>query len=181
MFRDESSKVIQKAHAQWGFEEGPEASTSTPSSTTDRTQSTPDLSEPSSSSSQVVARANSASFEPSTVQMSISPTQDDQGFNFYVKRYLVGHPDEPRNDGELQSYGWIWEPSHRDISTALGLASMANLNGDKMLMIDARRRYGDALRTAGQLIQTSSPSHVDSAARLVVQLALFEVSAAHKD
>lgn len=110
------------------------------------------------------------------VQTSLSPTQEDQGFNFYVHRYLLGHPDEPRDAGELKICSWLWEPTLRDISTALGLASMSNLNGDKSLMVDARRRYGDALRTAGRLILSDANTEVDTTSRLVVQLAMFEVS-----
>jgi hypothetical protein len=167
---------MQKAHAQWGFGEGPEASNTTPSPTTSRRQVSPDPSEPSSSGTHATSPPSSAAYDGAVIQMSVSPTQEDQGFNFYVHRYLLGHPDEPRNDGELKSCSWLWEPTLRDVSTALGLASMSNLSGDKALMVDARRRYGDALRTAGQLIVSDSNVSVDTTSRLVVQLALFEVS-----
>lgn len=173
MFRDESSKVIQKAHAQWGFGEGPEAANTTPSPTASRSQASPDPSESSPSTTRATSPPSPTTHDGALVQ--ISPTQEDQGFNFYVHRYLLGHPDEPRNASELKSCSWLWEPTLRDVSTALGLASMSNLNGDKALMVDARRRYGNALRTAGQLIVADSNTSVDTTSRLVVQLALFEL------
>lgn len=104
------------------------------------------------------------------------PTQDELGFQFFINRYVIGHPDEPRSDAELGSYGLIWEPTLRDIVTAVGLASISNLRGDAELMVDARRRYGDALRTAGQIIHSSSPMCIDIMSRLIVMLAMFEVS-----
>lgn len=175
MFRDESSKVIQKAHAQWGSGESPEASGSTPSPIT-RTQPPVDHALPSPSASQASSSTSLTPYEAGAIQPAIMPTQDEQGFQFYVNRYLVGHPDEPRNDAELKAYGLIWEPALRDIVTAVGLASMSNLRGDAELMVDARRRYGDALRTAGQIIHSSSPVCIDVTSRLVVMLAMFEVS-----
>lgn len=176
MFRDESSKVMQKAHAQWGFGEGPEGSNVSPSPGTSRSQTSPDPSEPSSAATQATSPLSPTQYDGTVMQMSVSPTQEDQGFNFYVHRYLLGHPDEPRNDGELKACSWLWEPTLRDVSTALGLASMSNLNGDKALMVDARRLYGNALQTAGQLIVSGSNTNVDTTSRLVVQLAMFEVS-----
>lgn len=177
MFRDESSKVIQKAHAQWGFGEGPEASGSTPSpSPTSQTQTPSEENLPSPSASRTSSITSLTPYDPNVLRSPIITNPEEQGFQFYVNRYLVGHPDEPRTDNELMAYEWLWDPALRDISAAVGLASMSNLNGDKELMVDARRRYGDALNTAGQLIQSSSSTSIEVTSRLVVMLAMFEVS-----
>lgn len=106
---------------------------------------------------------------------SVMPTLEEQGFQFYVNRYLVGHPDEPSNSDELKAYEWIYTPALRDVSAALGLAGLSNLRNDAELMEDARRRYGKALRTAGQLIYSNKAPNVDLTSRLVVMLAMFEV------
>ena len=63
---------------------------------------------------------------------------------------------------------------------AVGLAGISNLNGDAELMTTAQARYGQALRQAGLLLgSNAAPSH--EAMRLIVMLALFEVSLPDKE
>ena len=195
MFRDESSKVMQKAHAQWGVGEGPDtssqASTSgsvlndpssskSPLSLSSHDQSSPTESFPSPPASHAGSSVttNQTSTEVSRLHSSVMPSLDEQGFQFYVNRYLIGHPDEPRNSEELKSYEWLFNPALRDASAALGLAALSNIRGDAELMTDARQRYGKALRTAGELIQSNNAPIIDLASRLVVMLAMFEVGTA---
>lgn len=193
MFRDESDKVMQKAHAQWGVGEDQDtASQSTASSSHDpssssssksptllplRSATTPAHTLPSPPPSQMGSSTKVTPHiaETNPLISSVSPTMDEQGFQFYVNRYLIGHPDEPRHSGELQDYQWLWSPTLRDVSAAVGLASLSNLKNDSELMIHARSLYGSALRTAGQLIQSNSTVTVDITSQLVVMLALFEV------
>lgn len=59
--------------------------------------------------------------------------------------------------------------------TAVGLASLSNLRGDKTLMTTARQKYVKALRQTGQLIQTSVVPDFEVTMRGVVMLAMFEV------
>ena len=192
MFRDESSKVMQKAHAQWGVDELPESPSQASGSGSTRNQRSSSKS-PASLSSQGRTPAgdalpsppashaeSSSTKKPSSTEVgrlnsSVISTLEEQGFQFYVNRYLVGHPDEPRNSEELKSYEWLFHPALRDVSAALGLAGLSNLRGDSELMTDARQRYGKALRTAGELIKTNNAPTVDLTSRLVVMLAMFEV------
>jgi hypothetical protein len=189
MFRDESAKVMQKAHAQWGVgEEGIEAGTATsyddaapssksptPSFGGDIIQLSPVQTLPSPPASHSGFSAVKGTRDPATVQPSILPTLEEQGFQFYVNRYLVGHPDEAMSLDELRSDTLLWDPALKDVSAALGLASLSNLRGDYEMMIDARKQYGKALRMAGLMLTIKDPSSVDVTARLVVYLALFEV------
>lgn len=189
MFRDESTKVMQKAHAQWGVgEDGPamsgEPSSSrspiSASSVTAHGRTPPSQSLPSPPASHAESAVSTTKQQPwnevaSVRGSSVMPTLEEQGFQFYVNRYLVGHPDEPSNSDELKSYEWIYTPALREISAALGLASLSNLRNDGELMEDARQRYANALRTAGQLIQSNKAPNVDLTSRLVVMLAMFEV------
>ncbi|KAK7208672.1 hypothetical protein V2G26_015850 [Clonostachys chloroleuca] len=184
MFRDESSKVIQKAHAQWGVDDVPEASGSTlteptsskpPASTLPHDQISAASTLPSPPSSHAGFSTDLAPYLHGGVHPSIGESYEDQGFRFYINRYLIGHPDEPRTAAELSMGGWHWDPALRDIFTAVGLAGLSNLKGDLELMSTARRQYGSALRTAGQLIQSKQQPSVDVTSRLVVLLALFEL------
>ena len=195
MFRDESSKVMQKAHAQWGVGEGPDASSQASTSGSVANDPSPSksplslsshghpspaetLPSPPASHAGSSATTNQIASEVSRLHSSVVPSLEEQGFQFYVSRYLIGHPDEPRNSKELKSYPWLFNPALRDVSAALGLAGLSNIRGDAELMTDARRRYGKALRTAGELIQSNNAPTIDLASRLVVMLAMFEVRAA---
>ncbi|KAF4984386.1 hypothetical protein FZEAL_430 [Fusarium zealandicum] len=242
MFRDESSKVIQKAHAQWGVgDPGYEAASSQPSSSSFASSASSSSSNfasagssgssgssgstSSSSNSSIAASsapssavsfsasskpywptspttfvsyqaspltppspasfdsaASSASPEqtitvlhPPRLPTPVDPSLEDQGVQFYVNRYLIGHPDEPKNTGDLSSTEWLWDPAVQDVMTAVGLASLANLRGDPSLMTTARQRYGLALRQTGRLIQTSVAPDFDVTLRSVVMLAMFEL------
>lgn len=246
MFRDESSKVIQKAHAQWGVNEaGAEvpfsqsssrsvassvspASTASsnassaalvlsdalplntsmapynqhfPASATEVAPSTASWSPgPSSPRSQVGYRTapptppstsstdhptpstgstpgQLATTWPPRLPTPMDPSLEEQGIQFYINRYLIGHPDEPKSPGDISSADWIWNPAVQDAMTAIGLASLSNLRSDKTLMTTARQRYGLALRQTGQLIQTSVTPDFDVTMRSVVMLAMFEVCA----
>ncbi|KAG9255208.1 uncharacterized protein F5Z01DRAFT_635496 [Emericellopsis atlantica] len=189
MFRDESAKVMQKAHAQWGVgEEGVEAGTATaydddaasssksptPSFGGDIVQLSPVQTLPSPPASQAGSMPSGVR-DLAKVQAPILPTSEEQGFQFYVNRYLVGHPDEPRNLDELRSDTWLWDPALKDVSAALGLASLSNLRGDHEMMVSARKQYGKALRMAGSMLMSKDPSSVDVTARLVVLLAMYEL------
>ncbi|KAK0385811.1 hypothetical protein NLU13_6988 [Sarocladium strictum] len=175
MFRDESTKVMQKARAQWGEEE---AGTSTASQTLEPRQTTIAR----RPSSNAASRASPASATSSvqflqvapTIAANIGPSLDEQGTSFYINRYVIGHPDEPRTAEDLVDVPWIWSPILNDAMVALGLAGLSNLRGDTELMTTARGRYGQALRQAGALlISNAAPSH--EAMRLIVMLALFEL------
>jgi hypothetical protein len=215
MFRDESSKVIQKAHAQWGVDDAspdtPQSqtsaqllssfsassasstsSTSSSSSTSSTTSwSTSPLSvaghraspltppSPASSQPPSLAVVPATAVWPPRLPSPVDPSLEEQGVQFYINRYLIGHPDEPRSAGDLTSTEWLWDPSLQDIMTAVGLASLSNLRGDKALMSTARQRYVKALRQTGQLIQTTAVPDFEVTMRGVVMLAMFEVCVCH--
>ncbi|RSL50620.1 hypothetical protein CEP53_008721 [Fusarium sp. AF-6] len=235
MFRDESSKVMQKAHAQWGVgESGSEmasqaSSSSSASSSTSNSasavSSVPTLSCSTSTnttlapysapSSAISSSASSATYWSSTSPSSlvshqtspptppsptsyhqtsststaqpvaivppprlptpVDPSLEEQGVQFYINRYLIGHPDEPKTPGDLSSTEWLWDPAVQDVMAAVGLASLSNLRGDNNLMTTARQRYGVALRQTGRLIQTSVTPDFEVTMRSVVMLAMFEL------
>ncbi|CAF3508594.1 unnamed protein product [Fusarium graminearum] len=230
MFRDESSKVIQKAHAQWGVGESASEGLSTqtsssslassyasnasthssssssaslhthsassfttgwptsPDSTLNHQTLPPTPSSPSSSSSSSIISKSSAVIttrpvytQPPRLPTPIDTSIEDQGIQFYVNRYLIGHPDEPRHPGDLTNTEWLWDPAVQDIMAAVGLASLSNLKGDSSMMTVARQKYGLALRQTGRLIQTSSMPDFEVTMRSVVMLAMFEVCALTPD
>ncbi|KAM5345550.1 hypothetical protein ACJ41O_011411 [Fusarium nematophilum] len=238
MFRDESSKVIQKAHAQWGVGESsseplpshPSSSSIASSASSNASTSASGASSASTfssfssaSSSSFAASSAISSFAPSNNCWSTSPVSfishqtspptppspaslpssssaaksiaarpprlptpvdpslEEQGVQFYVNRYLIGHPDEPRSPGDLPSTEWLWDPAVQDVMTAVGLASLSNLRSDHNLMTMARQKYGLALRQTGRLIQTSVAPDFEVTMRSVVMLAMFElVKGAHQ-
>ncbi|KPA40109.1 hypothetical protein FLAG1_07005 [Fusarium langsethiae] len=231
MFRDESSKVIQKAHAQWGVGDSASGGLSTqtsssslassyasnasthsssssstssaslhahsassvtvgwptsPDSTPSQQTLPPTPSSPSSSSS-IISKSSATNTalavfaQPPRLPTPIDSSIEDQGIQFYVNRYLIGHPDEPRHPGDLTNTEWLWDPAVQDIMAAVGLASLSNLRGDSSMMTTARQKYGLALRQTGRLIQTSSMPDFEVTMRSVVMLAMFEVCALTPD
>lgn len=166
---------MQKARAQWGGEDegGSSAMIATPETSraaNTRRPSSINRSLPTSATSSFALVQASPS-----ISASIGPTLDEQATSFYINRYVIGHPDEPRTAEELIDVPWIWSPILKDAMVALGLAGLSNLRGDTELMTTARGRYGQALRQAGVLMTSNvTPSH--EAMRLIVMLALFEVS-----
>ncbi|KAF4456934.1 hypothetical protein F53441_1058 [Fusarium austroafricanum] len=229
MFRDESSKVIQKAHAQWGVGESSEglstqtsssslsssyssnASTqassvsasssltsqhsysgptsvvssnksfkdgwpTSPASTASQQTSSPTPPSPAPSSyHHTSSKTQPILIQPSRLPTPIDSTLEEQGVQFYVNRYLIGHPDEPRSPGDLPNTEWLWDPAVQDVMAAVGLASLSNLKGDPNMMTIARQKYGMALRQTGRLVQTSSMPDFEVTMRSVVMLAMFEV------
>ncbi|KAL0767473.1 hypothetical protein CaCOL14_009712 [Colletotrichum acutatum] len=216
MFRDESTKVIKKAHAQWGVTDGAEngaerASASTAPSppasspsysrkgSPNNTRSTSrsgaaNVPSPASSSASFSASPSSTyrsagsssppalpavkkehNRESSPPTLQIGPTLEEQGVQFYVNRYLIGHPDEPKNGQDLNTEGWIWHPAVQDVMCAVGLAGLHNLTGNAKMMSTAREKYGSALRHTGKLIRPPHTPSIDVTMRAVVALAMFEV------
>lgn len=213
MFRDESKKVIKKAHAQWGVPEGSEnengsailsmstAPTPPSSSPAYSRKSSPTSGGNASRSEKASASPVSASVSPSSSHHSpgsvspmvlpivkqepvretspltirVGPTLEEQGLQFYVNRYLVGHPDEVKSASDLASEPWVWHPALQDVMCAVGLAGLHNLTGNIEMMSMAREKYGSALRQTGKLIRPPHTPSIDVTMRAVVALAMFEV------
>ncbi|KAJ3461830.1 hypothetical protein MRS44_010383 [Fusarium solani] len=235
MFRDESSKVMQKAHAQWGVGESGSEMTSQASSSSSASSSASTSASAASSvptlscststntklapysapSSAISSSASSTAYwstspsslvshqtspptppspnsyhqtssstsaaqpvavvPPPRLPTPVDPSLEEQGVQFYINRYLIGHPDEPKTPGDLSSTEWLWDPAVQDVMAAVGLASLSNLRGDHNLMTTARQRYGMALKQTGRLIQTSVTPDFEVTMRSVVMLAMFEL------
>ncbi|KAK3940384.1 white-opaque regulator 1 [Diplogelasinospora grovesii] len=181
MFRDESTKVIQKAHAQWGMPEPPSSEAGEPSHCW-----------PTSASAPVFANYHSDStarrprFKPETptddyglilanVPKAIYATKVDQAIHFYLEHYVIGYPDEPRASEELHDKRWVHNRELQDIMAAIGLAGLSNLTGDKELYTMARQKYGLALQHTASSLQNLQGLDLEFAVRSVVMLAMFEV------
>ncbi|KAI1828408.1 hypothetical protein F4861DRAFT_535367 [Xylaria intraflava] len=186
MFRDESSKVIQKAHAQWGTPGSPRESAGsdqkpTPSeNATGSTMTTvpssrrPRPPSPGSVSSAVSVAAQE--FMETKMPPKVEPNLDQRGLKFYMERYLLNHPDSPRT-AELRDIYFSGEEAIRNVMIAVGLAGMSNLLGNKSMNLVARTKYVTALKQTGQLIASVSRDYVTviRPIRSIVTLALFEV------
>lgn len=214
MFRDESSKVMQKAHAQWGTQESPDASSTTtfisfnspqsqsvslPSPDRPRSEPQPAKEKPAQPAAVHVQltsgpalsarRASTADRHLSKGTEAAAPALakipsilhtpiEDRGVQFYVNRYLIGHPDEVQSQEDLESpaNSWIWHPDLQDIMSAIGMAALANLSADVDMMNVARQKYGKALHCTGRLILQKSPTEDNFVStRSVILLAMFEV------
>lgn len=184
LFRDESSKVRERAHAEWSTKKVP--CSATWRSTSDKLSSyklpifldligSPDTIPPLSSLHTSFCESNRHIFKDKSLQCSVPLTTEEQGFHFFVHQYIFGHPDEPKNMEELSSYELIWDPVFRNACIAIGLASLSNLNGNTNMMMDARQRYGEALRKAKMLVQANNCANIDLTCRLGIMLAMFDV------
>ncbi|KAI6082872.1 hypothetical protein F4821DRAFT_263448 [Hypoxylon rubiginosum] len=174
MFRDESSKVIQKAHAQWGSSGSPidasgstAASGSSPAWATDSAGGSSDS--PSSSTSSPPQELISARL-PKKMGLNL----EQQGMQFYINRYLMNHPDSPRTHDQVAAYCAAADTT-QNVMIAVGLAGLSNLQGDKNLNLFARSQYVAALKHTGELIAANDPASLIARVRSVVTLALFEV------
>ncbi|KAI0598558.1 hypothetical protein F4775DRAFT_177098 [Biscogniauxia sp. FL1348] len=183
MFRDESTKVIQKAHAQWGTSGSPSDSSSSSSSGSDT------ASPPGESSHLSTVASTSASETPALVSAALAqqivassskvprrvePTLEQRGLQFYIDRYLLNHPDSPKTP-EIADH--LSNEASQNVMVAVGLAGMSNLLGNKSMGLVSRSKYVTALKQVGQAIATggSGWSHVAGPIRSIVTLAMFEV------
>lgn len=107
--------------------------------------------------------------------VSIDPALEEQGIQFYIDRYVLAHPEEPKDIDTLTSNPWMWHPAQREIMAAVGLAGLSNLLRRDDMMTLARQKYGAALRIAARLISNPSANEQYVTMRTVVMLALFEV------
>lgn len=190
MFRDESVKVMQKAHASWGVPETSDSPTATSATTVSSVSSSSQRFSPSSYDSSSPGSATDRKSPvvgnplrrhageavlPLTLYSPIESTLTEQGIKFYVDRYILGYPDQPKKASELSEKVWFFQPSVQNVMAAVGLAGLSNLNGDEEMKSVARHKYVQALQQTGKLIQTPAPN-LEVALRSVVMLALFEVS-----
>ncbi|KAI0443794.1 hypothetical protein F4803DRAFT_291724 [Xylaria telfairii] len=179
LFRDESSKVIQKAHAQWGT--GTQGSSADGSSESSSQSPGPAISIPSihyAPAGPVSLDPTVAAREiiPSRIPRKVEPNLDQRGLKFYVERYLLNHPDSPRTP-ELMDLYFGNEEAIRNVMIAVGLAGMSNLLGNKSMNLAARSKYVTALKQTGQMLAGASrdPRTIVKPLRSIVTLALFEV------
>ncbi|KAI1453603.1 hypothetical protein F4805DRAFT_362089 [Annulohypoxylon moriforme] len=179
MFRDESSKVIQKAHAQWGSSGSPTDATgssslaSSSSSTSIWTQESP-ASTSTSDSPPADTPIATRDLTPARIPRKVDLNVDQQGMQFYINRYLMNHPDSPKTRDQVAEY-FSSADSAQNVMVAVGLAGMSNLLGNKNMNLLARSKYVTALKQTGQLIASNNPAGLIARLRSVVSLALFEV------
>ncbi|KAI1504205.1 hypothetical protein F5X99DRAFT_53967 [Biscogniauxia marginata] len=182
MFRDESTKVIQKAHAQWGTSgspadgrQGSTSSSDTASPPSEASHSSASVSAPAAETPSSRTAALSRQVVASKVPRRVEPTLEQRGFQFYLDRYLLNHPDSPKTVTEIADH--LSSDAAQNVMVAVGLAGMSNLLGNKSMSLVSRSKYVMALKQVGQAIATGSNdwSHVAGPVRSIVTLAMFEV------
>jgi hypothetical protein len=183
MFRDESTKVIRKAHAQWGTPESSGAyllSSSSPTRSGGPLRTTYSYSPPFPPPTTPPWPSDQNGFLVLSprIPKAVGPNIIDKGVQFYVQNYLVGHPDEVRTLPEMQTVVWITYPGIPEVMAAIGLGGLANLTRDPEMETAARQKYGQALQHTSKSIQNPTGIEPLSAMRAVVMLALFEVGGA---
>ncbi|KAI0123845.1 hypothetical protein BJ170DRAFT_98432 [Xylariales sp. AK1849] len=181
MFRDESNKVIQKAHAQWGTVVSPDrsqlssaASASSSASWTSSPLTSSGTDSPALSAAVVLSR-NMELLSP-RMQSKVEPTMEQRGLEFFIEHYLMKGPDAPQASHQLDVYSGS-SNAMQTAMIAVGLAGLSNKSGDRAMNLIARQKYTTALKQTGQLIALGSHDALTtiSPLRAVVTLALFEV------
>ncbi|KAK0732846.1 hypothetical protein B0T21DRAFT_385030 [Apiosordaria backusii] len=197
MFRDESSKVIKRAHAQWGVPEtseqgegsgsSPTSSTSSSSSTTSPTSTSTaspitsrrrvPVTDPPRSATSVFTFKREAPEVGYRVPKEIPINAVDKAIQFYIEHYVIGLPDEPKVGQELQGKVWVHSPATREIMAAVGLASLSNITGDKTMSTLSKQHYGRALQRISTSIMAKHVPELDLDVilRAVVMMAMYEV------
>ncbi|KAK1828465.1 white-opaque regulator 1 [Podospora conica] len=178
MFRDESTKVIQKAHAQWGVDssDASEASGSSPTSTS------PSLGSSRSSRGSIAESVTTVSpVSPEAGRLvglgmpkELNATSVDRAVQFYLEHFVIGLPDEAKIGQELRGEEWVFSPVTREIMAAVGFASLSNLSGDKDMMVLARQQYGSALKTTASSLANPHEIDLEVSVRAVVMMGMFE-------
>jgi hypothetical protein len=163
MFRDESSKVIKKAHAQWTGDPGQSSNDS--------------LSQPNTSE----ARRRQPSAEPNAecIKMikSIDGTITDRAAEFYLQNFLFGYPNEPKTGADINiNTDWISAPGVSDVMAAVGMVALGNLRSDGDMVTAAREKYILVLQQTSKSLQDIKSQNFYAMMRSVVILAMFEVS-----
>ncbi|KAL2270292.1 hypothetical protein VTJ83DRAFT_2476 [Remersonia thermophila] len=198
MFRDESSKVMQKAHAQWGVSEPSElgeASGSLPTTTASpvpiRTRSSgPGATSTTTTTAAAAAAATASpssailpakqrrrrSPEETRLPTELKETPADKAIRFYIQNYIIGLPDEPRTAKDLQGTRWLHSREMRNIMAAVGLAAMSNLSGDKAMNTLAKQHYGQVLQTIASSMRNIATVDLDVVLRAVIIMAVYEVT-----
>lgn len=181
MFRDESTKVMQKAHAQWGVTESSElgeSSSSSPASTSPPSRSGSSVPEGSSPrpATSIATRGRKRSPEGQRRFIEICATPIDKAIQFYLEHYVIGLPDEPRAGQELQGIKWVHSRETRDIMAAVGFAGLSNLTGDKEMSTLAKQHYGLALHNMAFYVGNLAGADVELVMRAIVMMAMYEVS-----
>ena len=183
MFRDESTKVIQKAHAQWGVPASSDSqspSSGSPSSSSSPFSFVNSDGSPIATTTPVSRRYSSvhqALIATSRLPKPVEPTVFEKGMQFYVDRYVLGYPQEVQTPTDLQDTQWISTPEITDIMAAVGLSALSNLTGNVDMEIAARQKYGLVLRSTAKSLQNPAALALDprTAIRKVVLLTMFEV------
>lgn len=103
----------------------------------------------------------------------VGSTKEQLGKDFYLRRYLVGHPGEPDSMDKLATKAWHHDPSLQDFMIAVGLAGLSNLNQDADTRNVALQKHGRALR---QMRHTVALLPLSMTLRSIILLAQFEVS-----
>ncbi|ORY69902.1 uncharacterized protein BCR38DRAFT_420374 [Pseudomassariella vexata] len=170
MFRDESSKVIQKAHASWTS--SPSSASSSGSSRSPHDSST--------STNLSWSRAEETKRKLQVIAANVPPkvqtNVEEIGIQFFMNRYLMTHPTAPEAPDHMALYsgGTV---AMRNVMIAVGLAGLSNTQGNHDLKWVARQRYTAALKQTNQLIAAKrmDQSKIMVPLSAVVMLALFEV------
>lgn len=108
--------------------------------------------------------------------MELCATTVDKAIQFYIERYVIGLPDEPKAGQELQAQRWVHADATRGIMAAVGLAGLSNITGDKQMNTLARQHYGVALQNMSLSIRDVTRLDLEIALRAIVMMAMFEVS-----
>ena len=175
MFRDESSKVIQKAHAQWGvLEASPSAVSRAPTSFDTPSSTSPIHISPSSFHGRVATNQPVAVSGAVDITLAVGPTLDEQGIQFYMNRYL-GHPGGSQSTSGVNAAKLLFDPVIQDVMAATGLAALSNLRGNAEMGTMARQKYVAALQRTGTRIRSPHMLDIELALKSVVMLAVFEV------
>ncbi|KAL8370187.1 hypothetical protein RB595_000533 [Gaeumannomyces hyphopodioides] len=183
MFRDESSKVMQKARAQWGVEsaESSGSSSSSDSPSPPSSNSSVALSpvsarshpSPPARSARAVAAAARRTASPAAHHME--PSWQDKGIKFFIDHFVIGLPDEAADAQSLSQENWVFDRNMQNTMAAVGLAGMGNLRNNKQLIDNAHSMYGAALRDTGRALAAGNGSSHNFMIRSVLMLAMFEI------
>lgn len=100
----------------------------------------------------------------------------ERGLQFYMDHYLYGHPESPTKTGVIEvDTPWILDPAARTIASAVGMAGIANLNGDDQIQISAYQNYVTGLQMTARTLASPGLDTINNVMRSIILMAMFEV------
>lgn len=161
VFRDESERIIRKAHGESQMEQ----------------PRLPVMQDVVSALS--TASAFSASLLPTTISYALSQPINEIGAHFFFANYTYDEPPLSEGYRAWLAHMYYEDPSNHALRAAIeavGMAGISNIFYAPQVAAKSKEQYGRALAATKQALSDPVESVADTTLMIVILLGLFEVA-----